>query len=85
MIDGDEQLKNAALDPYTNTIDIWTASIWKFLYANVFREQAVSSFYALDSGATGPNASDHMRHLDEILDLMQQADPPVFGRQQHPM
>lgn len=77
-LQNDLPIRKAALDPYANIMDIWTAYIWKVLYATVFREQAVQSFYSGD----GKSAAAYMKTVDEIVDLMKQSNPPVFGKQQ---
>lgn len=78
-IRADSGLRAAATDPLTSITDIWTAYIWRILEALVFKKDAINTFYS--SEGAGQNASDYMRHLGEIENLMALADPPVFGKQ----
>ncbi|POS71444.1 hypothetical protein DHEL01_v210163 [Diaporthe helianthi] len=76
-IQGDPEIRAAAAHRYTNVIDVWTGYIWRLLQAMVFRKSAVDGFYGGPDNS--PSAAYHMKHLDEIEEIMKKADPPVFG------
>ncbi|KAG8164227.1 hypothetical protein KVR01_006145 [Diaporthe batatas] len=74
LISYDSEFRAAASNPYTELKDIWTAYIWRHLYERVFKEGAAASFYA----GGNQNPAQYMRHVDQIVDIMKLADPPVF-------
>jgi len=76
----DSEFRAAAMDPMTCIIDIWTAYIWRVLDVCVFNsDEGFGGFYDMSKKGLH-SASYYITNIQEMDNLMGEADPPVFGK-----